>query len=412
MCQPAGYPALVFFGFVSQGLHDRFRVFFLPGPFCGALSAPLMPLSLTRNIGRCSQSDCGSVPGFMLYCRPSTRGVHRTMKKSELKNRTYSQLMSLAAQAGIAGRSRMNKAQLAAVLSDRRVRSARRRSVAARHGTGRRSPEELPTRYGRTRLTLMEIDPYRLHAFWEVTPKDQKAVAKRLGRDSSQASWIIRFHNVPESEDDETSTHFDVPVDLAAGNWYLDLPANGRSYQAELRLCTARGRFEPVCTSNTVHVPPAQASPTYDPEWLQVEQEMGATWHVSAPEAESLPQPSTEMTIDVFASSVDPARSSPRFIASISPTGSQRPSSYSSEVEWPPQSESSEEWYDSFAVGSWSQGGTPAENARGGDPLFRAEVVVRGRTQRGQTLWVNGEPVELNPDGTFCLCWTLPARGD
>jgi len=341
------------------------------------------------------------------------------MKKIELKERTYSQLMSLAAQAGITGRSRMNKTQLAAALSARRVHSARRRSGAARHATGHTSPEELPARYGRTRLTLMEIDPYRLHAFWEVTPADQKAAVKRLGRDSSPASWIIRFHDVPESEGSETTTHFDFPVDLASGNWYLDIPANGRSFQAELGLCTARGRFEPVCTSNIVRVPPAQASSHYDPQWLQVEEDTGAMRHVSEPEAESPPLPSTELTIDVFASGMDPAKSFPHSVASILPAGSQgAPSAdiagavYFSEPEWPQQLESASESYDSLAAGSWSQVGTPAENTRGGDPPFRAEVIVRGRTQRGQTLWVNGEPVELNPDGTFYLRWTLPAGSE
>ena len=60
---------------------------------------------------------------------------------------------------------------------------------------------ELPASYGRTRLVVLPIDPFHVHAYWEVTEKDRLAVMKRLDpMGASRLSWVLRFHDVSSGE--------------------------------------------------------------------------------------------------------------------------------------------------------------------------------------------------------------------
>lgn len=135
---------------------------------------------------------------------------------------------------------------------------------------------ELPSSYGRTQLTLMDIEPLAFHAYWEVTLRDRRAVRASLGGKSTSAAWVLRIYDVTDCHFDgmNAQSHFDVTVDLEAGSWYVKLWSSEKTYCAELGLRDAKGRFKSACRSNFVHLPRAEPSPSYRPAWLQVE---GAT---------------------------------------------------------------------------------------------------------------------------------------
>lgn len=170
---------------------------------------------------------------------------------------TRKQLVALAKRARIPRYSRMAKIQLIAALA-----SARTSEVT-----------ELPANYGRTRLTLMEIEPYWVYAYWEVTPAHRRAVFHRRGTDEASGQWILRFFDITGVESRPEGGHdpFDVLVNLKAGSWYVNLWSGGKSYIADLGLRTARGRFVPLCRSNPIRVPSAGPSPESKPRWLKVE---------------------------------------------------------------------------------------------------------------------------------------------
>ncbi len=132
---------------------------------------------------------------------------------------------------------------------------------------------ELPSSYGQTRLTLMGIDPFWIHAYWEVTPHDHEAVMAQLGSERTSAHWVLRFYDVTSIDFDGTNAHgyFDQPVDLAANNWYVNLWSSAKICCADIGARAPSGRFEPACRSNFVHTPRADESPHYRPEWLHVE---------------------------------------------------------------------------------------------------------------------------------------------
>jgi hypothetical protein len=149
------------------------------------------------------------------------------MKETGLYGMTRKQLLDLASSARIRGRHRMTKVGLC-------------ETVAA--VTGAKDAGALPSCYGMTHLTLLEIDPCSAHAFWEMTPDDVRRAVERTQR--GEGAWILRIYNIGSN-----SRFFDLPIDPAPRNWYIHLPFRDGAYFAEIGLRTA-SLFVPVCRSN------------------------------------------------------------------------------------------------------------------------------------------------------------------
>jgi hypothetical protein len=227
------------------------------------------------------------------------RQSHGRMTKAELRAKTRAQLIALAKAAGIRSRHLMSKEALVNALASsparkpkaRELRKPARRATTVKPTTETSAapapaakttpppavssptePQELPTSYGVTRLTLMEVDPFHVHAYWEVTPQDRDAAVKWLGRKKAGAAWVLRFYDVTLINFDGTNahSHFDVGVNLASGNWYVDLWAAEKSYCVELGMRTGQGQFHAVCRSNVLHTARASVSSLYQPKLMKV----------------------------------------------------------------------------------------------------------------------------------------------
>lgn len=118
---------------------------------------------------------------------------------------------------------------------------------------------DLPQDYGHTRLTLMEVDPYHLYAYWELSAEDWD----RGG--GAAASWFLRFY--------ENGDFFDVPIDPSCPHRYLELPGDDRGYAAEIGVKGADGHFHALCRSNDVQLPRATPSKRYEPQWTSASEE-------------------------------------------------------------------------------------------------------------------------------------------
>jgi hypothetical protein len=222
------------------------------------------------------------------------------MNETQLRSCTHRELLTLAGKSSVRGRHRMSKDQLIAAIRShnaaRRPGRPRQRSVRAETATSTpanvSSPNsvdalaagqqqeaepqeltELPSSYGQTRLTLMGVDPFWIHVYWEVTPHDREAAMARLGPERASAHWVLRFYDVTYIDFDGTNAHgyFDQPVDLAANSWYVNLWSSEKTYCADIGALAPTGRFEPACRSNFVYTPRADESPHYRPKWLHVE---------------------------------------------------------------------------------------------------------------------------------------------
>ena len=120
--------------------------------------------------------------------------------------------------------------------------------------------DELPDSYGKTRVVLLVVDPNLVHAYWEVTPREQSEAESRIG-DSSQP--VLRFYEAAES--------FDVEIDLRPRNWYVPLWSSGKSYYVDLGLRGGSGSFARLARSNAVHVPRALPVIEVEERFMRVE---------------------------------------------------------------------------------------------------------------------------------------------
>ena len=130
----------------------------------------------------------------------------------------------------------------------------------------RRISNEITTNWFRpveaNRLTLLEIDPWRLHAYWTVAETDFAAAKASLPGDPEDATLVLRFTDLsPRTNGTPPHGHFDIEVEQASNNWYIDLWRDAKHYAAALGWRGADGTFVSLARSNEVVTPRGGPSP-------------------------------------------------------------------------------------------------------------------------------------------------------
>ena len=122
-----------------------------------------------------------------------------------------------------------------------------------------------------THLTLMEVHPWQLHAYWNIAAADMAAARASLPTDAEEPSLILRFTDLSAQRGENIPVqHFDIEVQELRNSWYVDLWQDGRRYSAQLGLRTAEGDMIPLASSNEVALPRAAASSELDFKQLEV----------------------------------------------------------------------------------------------------------------------------------------------
>jgi uncharacterized protein len=111
---------------------------------------------------------------------------------------------------------------------------------------------KLPVGYGKTRLVLLPVDPYLIHAYWEVAPEKLNEA-------------MLRFYRSKPLD------YFDVPVDLQSRNWYIHLWRPEESLYADLLLKKDDGTLISLVRSRVIHMPPAQPKMSIEQHFMRVE---------------------------------------------------------------------------------------------------------------------------------------------
>lgn len=121
---------------------------------------------------------------------------------------------------------------------------------------------ELPQTYGRSRVVAMAVDPYHVHVYWEVTDGDVLHATEQLRRaGQAKAPWVLRFCDFTGAKGGNAAHgHFDIPIQLGARSWYVDLWEGNKTYVVELG-AGGGSRFVAVCRSPRLYVPPAEPLP-------------------------------------------------------------------------------------------------------------------------------------------------------
>jgi len=118
---------------------------------------------------------------------------------------------------------------------------------------------ELYDEYGADRLVLLVRDPYWIFAYWEITPeKNQNAWFSIPEPERHNARKVLRVYDVTGIDFNgfNANSSFDIELNDWANNWYINVPASGCSYCADIGIRKGDGHFLLMLRSNFVSTPP------------------------------------------------------------------------------------------------------------------------------------------------------------
>ena len=113
-------------------------------------------------------------------------------------------------------------------------------------------PSELPEEYGENELLLLEVDPSRVFASWEIKPEDIAGEAGKL---------ILRVYDVTgiDLEKVQGRRFFDIPIKHRVDSKFFDIKMPGREVIMEIGLLYPEGSFKAIKRSHRVSMPELQS---------------------------------------------------------------------------------------------------------------------------------------------------------
>ncbi|APW60065.1 DUF4912 domain-containing protein [Paludisphaera borealis] len=322
------------------------------------------------------------------------------MTVDALKDCNKKHLSQLAKERGISGWHAMRKDQLIRALSvtrstpSARVKKERpaprapkiaKRPVpalpdapVARRGAAAPSlplacaaPHTLDHASQKDRIIVLARDPYWLHAHWELSRTTLARAQAALGQEWHSAQPILRLMDVT-SEDTTNATERqlrDIPIHGGVNNWYIDVLKPPRSFRIDVGYLSRRGKFYVLARSNIVTTPKAGVTDALEENWASVQQQF-----------ERVQNPSTIGANKANNASVD--------LNDLFDERLRRPLS-------------------SLSMQNLSLGALPGIG-RNFHFQLDAELIVYGTTEPNAQVTLQGESVQLRPDGTFTVRFSLP----
>jgi len=228
--------------------------------------------------------------------------------------------------------------------------------------------EELPERYGDTRIVIMARDPYWIFAYWEVTDERRMQVEREAGASWNEMRKVLRVYDVTGKDFNgfNANRYFDIDLHPGATSWYINVGASDRSWCVDFGVITPGGKFIVIARSNIVMTPRDSASDVIDEEWMSIEEEFLKLYGLWGG----------------FAGASGKAK-----IKKI--------------MKERLQKELSSGGLSSFVR-------PPNYKGRGFWMVVNTELIVYGATEPDATVTVQDRPIKLNRDGTFSLRFALP----
>jgi uncharacterized protein len=314
----------------------------------------------------------------------------KSMTLEVLKARSRKTLARMARQRGVSGWHSMTKPELVRALI--RVVRASRAAATSKNGAAssrtekRRTParasngsngkahgELLPPRSRdlctieirdsnssrRNYLDTSACDAHWMKAEWDLSRDSIRRAESRLAADWHGAIPVLRLLEVKTSDQNSgNETHVrDVVIEAGVNTWYVNVPADARTYRMQIGYRTAKGTFFSLAKSNCCSMPILNAN-------VRAESEPQSNGHAAgaASGRGNGQKPSGRLA---------------------------RPLGFSSLAHFGPAA---------------------SDERKKGDFSLKldTEMIVHGSTSPGSVLAVHGEPVELRDDGSFTLRVHLP----
>ncbi|MEG4857210.1 DUF4912 domain-containing protein [Microcoleus sp. K1-B6] len=314
---------------------------------------------------------------------------------------------------------------------------------------------DLPNGYGESRVVLMPRDPEWAYTYWDI-PNDRKEELRRQGGQQ----LALRIYDVTDVNLDTQSPHSiqEYPCDELAREWYVPIPVSDRDYAIDIGYRCADGRWLVLARSAEVRVPPVYPSDWIEDQFITLDWEedlQGKTFAELVPPAKKMAQAangfgySTENAIyeQIFgmAESAESLRvagsifgSMQHVAGSVQQVGihEQALSSYvfpSGVGMWAAPTMSgltasgvgmsgltasgvgmsgltmSGVGMSGLTMSGFGMSGVGMSGVGFAAPMrprqfwlvADAELIVYGATEPDATVYVGGQPIKLNPDGTF-----------
>jgi hypothetical protein len=219
----------------------------------------------------------------------------------------------------------------------------------------------------------MVRDPYWLHCYWELTRHAIQRAEAALGEEWHASRPILRLLDVTSRDTTSTSESVvrDIPIHGGCNNWYIDINSPPRSYRVDIGYLSRSGRFYVLARSNVVSTPRAGVSDTLDENWSDID--LKKADRIYAMSGGFDPTASSLELKELFEERLRRPLSSPALT--------------------------------SFGSASMFPG-----TSRGRKFFFQldAELIIYGSTDGNARVTLQGEPVQLRPDGTFTMRFALP----
>ncbi|MEG4074594.1 DUF4912 domain-containing protein [Microcoleus sp. Pol14C2] len=304
---------------------------------------------------------------------------------------------------------------------------------------------DLPNGYGESRVVLMPRDPEWAYTYWDI-PNDRKEEMRRQGGQQ----LALRIYDVTDVNLDTQSPHSiqEYPCDELAREWYVPIPVSDRDYAIDIGYRCADGRWLVLARSAQVRVPPVYPSDWIEDQFITLDWEeelQGKTFAELVPPAKKMAQAangfgfSTENAIyeQIFgmAESAESMRvagsifgSMQHVAGSVQQVGihEQALSSYvfpSGVGMWAAPTMSgltasgvgmsgltmSGVGMSGLTMSGFGMSGVGMSGVGFAAPMrprqfwlvADAELIVYGATEPDATVYVGGQPIKLNADGTF-----------
>ena len=123
-----------------------------------------------------------------------------------------------------------------------------------------------------SRIVLMDVDPYWVHLYWEITPGDRQNLVDQLDKSLHPLRQVIRVYDVTFISFDGSNAHsyFDIEVASDKGNWYIDLWSPHKSVCSDIGMKSPRGNFYSIARSNFIDTPRDSLSSSGEEQWMKV----------------------------------------------------------------------------------------------------------------------------------------------
>jgi len=222
----------------------------------------------------------------------------------------------------------------------------------------------------RDRLVLMVRDPFWLHVYWELTRASLDRARAAMGEQWHGAKPMLRLHEVTPDGTTNSTRRLIRQVEIHGGvnNWYLDVQDPPKSFQVDVGYLGVGGKFYALARSNVVRTPAATASEKLDHNWAGIAQDGDRIYALSGGYA---------------------AEGADRDLREVFEQRLHRPMGVTASQ---------------FSLGP----------ANGNGDAFHlkvdAELVVFGTTEPDASVTLRGQPVRLQPDGSFKVRFNLPDR--